>query len=162
MIFAVNRQRKGVRFMNRYIINITGPDHEAISREISGQAVYNPVLWKFQPLGKAADFHYIQDIFASLAYTCLHVLGQFSPQNHIQLVQTKGLYMPWIGHINEADFQGDKITSLHIPHALVNEDDPDLQETCSVLTERLKTEPFQNDTELIRFLNLSRQERSNA
>ena len=148
--------------MNRYIINITGPDHEAISHEISGQAVYNPVLWKFQPLGKAADFHCIQDIFASLAYTCLHVLNRFSPQNQIRLVQTKGLDMPYIGHINEADFQGGRIISLHIPHALVNEDDPDLQETCRVLTERLKAEPFQNDAELVRFLNLSRQERSKS
>ena len=148
--------------MNRYIINITGPDHEEIAREISGQAVYNPVLWKRQPLGKITDFHYIQDIFASLSYTCLQVLSRFSSQNQIRLVQTKGLETPWIGHINEANFQGGKITSLHIPHALVNEDDPDLQETCRILTERLKTEPFQNDTELVRFLNLSRQERSNA
>lgn len=148
--------------MNRYIIDITGPDHEEIAVSISGEAVYNPTVWRIQPLGKLSDFICNQDIFASLAYTCLHVLDRFSPQNHIRLVQTKGLDMPYIGHINEADFQGGRIISLHIPHALVNEDDPDLQETCRVLTERLKAEPFQNDTELVRFLNLSRQERSNT
>lgn len=148
--------------MNRYIIDITGPDHDEIAVSISGEAVYNPTVWRIQPLGKAADFHCIQDIFASLAYTCLHVLDRFSPQNQIRLVQTKGLDMPYIGHINEADFQGGRITSLHIPHALVNEDDPDLQETCRILTERLKSGPFQNDTELVRFLNLSRQERSKS
>lgn len=148
--------------MNRYIIDITGPDHDEIAVSISGEAVYNPTVWRIQPLGKIADFHYIQDIFASLSYTCLQVLSRFSSQNQIRLVQTKGLDMPYIGHINEADFQGGRITSLHIPHALVNEDDTDLQETCRILTERLKAEPFQNDTELVRFLNLSRQERSDT
>lgn len=139
--------------MFRYIISVDGPDHEAITTAISGEACYNPAVWKYQPLGRAADFHHPSSIMASLAYTCLQVMSRFPTCNRLTLTQTPGKQTAWLGPVNQIEIRGETITSMHLPHAMVNEDWPDMPDACRLLAQELKQHPFADDIAMVRFLN---------
>lgn len=137
----------------RYIFNITGPDHDAIASDLVNQGINPGIPWQLQPLGLCTQFYQPDRRLAEFLTIGYIVMQRFSDRNRLDITQMPDAELSWLDLVNEIKLCGNIVTSLQIPHARVNEDDPDLAVVCSALTMRLSEAPFQNDHELLRFLN---------